>query len=300
MGNMFCTELRIHRRFDLKGSSLGRSTDKVEIDENTTLKDLDLNYCFYLEPSWREALLNQIEIDCKFLEEQHIMDYSLLLGVHYRAPQHLRSLMSYNRSITTDGLGIVAEEETMDDEFSNYPQGLVLVPRITDDNSVVVGPHIRGSRLRAASATGDEEVDLLLPGTARLQIQLGVNMPARAEHIPGKEKTQMFHEVYDVVLYLGIIDILQDYNISKKIEHAYKSIQFDSVSISAVDPTFYSRRFLEFIQKVFPPIAMEGSCGGGNGGNGGGGAWADRCKGLDEILGAVVPVAAGVRWPLFA
>ncbi|KAK9151782.1 hypothetical protein Syun_010091 [Stephania yunnanensis] len=28
MGNMFCTELRIHRRFDLKGSSLGRSTDK--------------------------------------------------------------------------------------------------------------------------------------------------------------------------------------------------------------------------------------------------------------------------------
>ncbi|GFS45806.1 phosphatidyl inositol monophosphate 5 kinase [Actinidia rufa] len=252
MGNMFCTELRIHRRFDLKGSSLGRSTDKVEIDENTTLKDLDLNYCFYLEPSWREALLQQIEIDSKFLEAQHIMDYSLLLGVHYRAPQHLQTLMSYNQSITADGLGIVTEEEAMDDEISNYPQGLVLVPRGTDD-SVVVGPHIRGSRLKAASATGDEEVDLLLPGTARFQIQLGVNMPARAEHVPGKEKTQMFHEVYDVVLYLGIIDILQDYNISKKIEHTYKSIQFDSVSISAVDPTFYSQRFLEFIQKVFPP-----------------------------------------------
>lgn len=38
------------------------------------------------------------------------MDYSLLLGVHYRAPQHLRSLMSYNRSIGADGLGILAEE----------------------------------------------------------------------------------------------------------------------------------------------------------------------------------------------
>ncbi|XP_022767260.1 phosphatidylinositol 4-phosphate 5-kinase 9-like isoform X3 [Durio zibethinus] len=245
MGNMFCTELRIHRRFDLKGSSLGRSADKIEIDENTTLKDLDLNYCFYLEPSWRDALLRQIEIDSKFLEAQHIMDYSLLLGVHYRAPQHLRSLMSYNRA---DGLGSVAEEE--EDEISNYPQGLVLVPRGTDDNSVVVGPHIRGRRLRA-SAAGDEEVDLLLPGTARLQIQLGVNMPARAEQIPGKEEN-MFHEAYDVVLYLGIIDILQDYNMTKKIEHAYKSLQFDSISISAVDPTFYSQRFLEFIQKVFP------------------------------------------------
>ncbi|KAK4419270.1 Phosphatidylinositol 4-phosphate 5-kinase [Sesamum alatum] len=256
MGNMFCTELRIHRRFDLKGSSLGRSADKVEIDENTILKDLDLNYCFYLEPSWRVALLQQIEIDSKFLESENIMDYSLLLGVHYRAPQHLRSLMSYSQRMSVDGLGIVAEDESMEDEIS--PQGLVLVPRGGDDSSVVVGPHIRGSRLRASSSTGDKEVDLLLPGTARLQIQLGVNMPARAEHIPGDDDAEMFHEVYDVVLYLGIIDILQEYNISKKLEHAYKSMQFDSVSISAVDPSFYSERFLDFIKKVFPPNAVVG------------------------------------------
>ncbi|XP_073277945.1 phosphatidylinositol 4-phosphate 5-kinase 9-like [Primulina huaijiensis] len=254
MGNMFCTELRIHRRFDLKGSTLGRSADKVEIDENTILKDLDLNYCFYLEPSWRDDLLQQIETDSKFLESEHIMDYSLLVGVHYRAPQHLRSLISHSKHASIDGLGIVAEDESMDDDLS--PQGLVLVPRGSDDDSIVVGPHIRGNRLRASSSTGDEEVDLLLPGTARLQIQLGVNMPARAELIPGNGNTQMFHEVYDVVLYLGIIDILQAYNMSKKIEHAYKSIQFDSDLISAVDPTFYSERFLAFIQKVFPPNAL--------------------------------------------
>lgn len=77
-------------------------------------------------------------------------------------------------------------------------------------------------------------------------------MPARAEQIPGKQEEQMLNEVYDVVLYLGIIDILQEYNMSKKIEHAYKSFQFDSLSISAVDPRFYSRRFLEFIRKAFP------------------------------------------------
>ncbi|XP_022934963.1 phosphatidylinositol 4-phosphate 5-kinase 9-like [Cucurbita moschata] len=257
MGNMFCTELRIHRRFDLKGSSLGRSADKVEIDENTILKDLDLNYSFYLEPTWREALLKQIEIDSKFLEVQNIMDYSLLLGVHYRAPQQPQSHLSYNRSMRADGLGILAEDDPFED-ISTYPQGLVLVPRI-DDDSVVVGSHIRGSRLRASSAAGDGEVDLLLPGTARLQIQLGVNMPARAEQIPGKEEKQMFHEAYDVVLYLGIIDILQEYNMSKKIEHAYKSLQFDSISISSVDPTFYSQRFLQFIiQRVFPQNARAG------------------------------------------
>jgi 1-phosphatidylinositol-4-phosphate 5-kinase len=51
-----------------------------------------------------------------------------------------------------------------DDAFS-YPGGLVLVES-SGENSVVVGPHIRGSRLRS-SAAGFGEVDLLLPGAAR-------------------------------------------------------------------------------------------------------------------------------------
>ena len=54
MGNLFCTEYTIHRRFDLKGSVLGRTTDKpeTEIDETTILKDLDLNFIFLLQKSW--------------------------------------------------------------------------------------------------------------------------------------------------------------------------------------------------------------------------------------------------------
>lgn len=38
------------------------------------------------------------------------MDYSLLLGVHYRAPRHLQSFASYNQSVTRDGLTILSEE----------------------------------------------------------------------------------------------------------------------------------------------------------------------------------------------
>lgn len=56
MGNMFRTELRIHRRYDLKGSSKGRYTNKDDIDENTTLKDLDLSYEFYMDKSLRDSL----------------------------------------------------------------------------------------------------------------------------------------------------------------------------------------------------------------------------------------------------
>ncbi|KAI5010712.1 hypothetical protein ZWY2020_012849 [Hordeum vulgare] len=256
MGNMFCTELRIHRRFDLKGSSLGRSTEKIKIDENTTLKDLDLNYSFYLEPSWRDALLKQIEIDSEFLRNHSIMDYSLLLGFHYRARRNVQIGSSCPESILPDKLTVLSEADAAEeDSVYNYRDGLILVQRGSDKNgSDTVGPHIRGSRLRAPSACF-EEVDLLLPGTGRLPIQLGVNMPARAEKEEKQEDgNKSLHQVYDVVLYIGIIDILQKYNMTKKIEHAYKSIKYkyNPLSISAVEPQFYSERFLKFVGTAFP------------------------------------------------
>ena len=58
-------------------------------------------------------------------------------------------------------------------------------------------------------------------------------------------------EVFEVRLYFGIIDILQEYDMGKRLEHAYKSIQFDSLSISAVDPELYSKRFQLFISDIF-------------------------------------------------
>ena len=82
-------------------------------------------------------------------------------------------------------------------------------------------------------------------------------MPARAyrrtrEDKIATEADQCICDVYDVALCLGIIDILQEYNASKRLEHAYKSIKFDSISISVVEPHFYSKRFQEFIRKAFP------------------------------------------------
>lgn len=65
MGNLFCTEYTIHRRFDLKGSSHGRTTDKPEeeIDGNTTLKDLDLNFIFRLQKEWFQDFQRWIQND---------------------------------------------------------------------------------------------------------------------------------------------------------------------------------------------------------------------------------------------
>lgn len=238
MGNMFCTELRVHRRYDLKGSSIGRVTNEDKIDQTTTLKDLDLSYEFHMDKFLRESLLEQIHLDCKFLESQQIIDYSLLLGVHFRAPEQ--------KTLLETGDDAISQGELMIPHTR-----LVLVNHEPNILSKTPGPHSRGNVLRAYSL-GDKEVDLLLPGTGRFRVQLGVNMPAQAYPKPNS-KVELF-EVYDVVLFMGIIDILQEYNVKKKLEHACKSLQYDPLKISVVEPKLYAKRFNDFLKTVFPDL----------------------------------------------
>ncbi|KAL6530544.1 Phosphatidylinositol 4-phosphate 5-kinase 4 [Orobanche minor] len=219
MGNLFCSEYTIHRRYDLKGSTFGRLTDKPEseIDANTTLKDLDLNFIFRLQKTWFQEFRRQVDRDCEFLEQERIMDYSLLVGLHFTE--------ALNDDHTPTGALTPADNGASDES----------VPRLS----------------RA-------DVDqLLLDPAGWASIRLGINMPARVERTVRKHDSEFqlvgepTGEYYDVVLFFGIIDILQDYDITKKLEHAYKSIQYDPNSISAVDPKQYSRRFRDYILKAF-------------------------------------------------
>ncbi|KAL7246353.1 hypothetical protein ACSBR2_001460 [Camellia fascicularis] len=233
MGNLFCSEYRIHRRFDLKGSSHGRTTDKPEgeIDETTTLKDLDLNFVFCIQGNWFQELIKQIDSDCQFLEAERIMDYSLLVGLHFR-------------------------DDNTGDKMGLSPFML----RTGKKDSFQNEKFMRGCRFLEAEL---QDMDRVLAGRKPL-IRLGANMPARAERVARRSDFDQYSpggfsnltpsrngEIYEVVLYFGIIDILQDYDISKKLEHAYKSLQADPTSISAVDPKLYSKRFRDFVGRIF-------------------------------------------------
>jgi 1-phosphatidylinositol-4-phosphate 5-kinase len=90
MNNVFDTELEIHEKYDLKGSTVGRSSQKdvVEIDlkkkKNIILKDLDITENkkkIKIEKKLKEQLLTQLKSDCEWLQTMNIMDYSLLLGI---------------------------------------------------------------------------------------------------------------------------------------------------------------------------------------------------------------------------
>ena len=53
MNNLFRTELPIHRKYDLKGSILGR-TALQEPGPNVILKDQDLNIRLVLDTDWHQ------------------------------------------------------------------------------------------------------------------------------------------------------------------------------------------------------------------------------------------------------
>lgn len=50
-----------------------------------------------------------------------------------------------------------------------------------------------------------------------------------------------------LVYYMGIIDVLQPYNLRKKVEHALKSLRESPDALSCVDPAQYSKRFVDFV-----------------------------------------------------
>ncbi|XP_066918861.1 phosphatidylinositol 4-phosphate 5-kinase type-1 beta-like [Clytia hemisphaerica] len=59
-------------------------------------------------------------------------------------------------------------------------------------------------------------------------------------------------------LFIGIIDILQSYRLAKKMEHGFKSMLTDGDTVSVHKPSFYAKRFLDFIKdNVFKRSAVQ-------------------------------------------
>eukprot|EP00877_Chromochloris_zofingiensis_P010004 jgi/Chrzof1/5257/Cz15g19070.t1 len=270
MGNMFRTELQIHRRYDLKGSTAGRTVgEHVDKDDaSVTLKDLDLDYTFKLEQGWHERLMRQVQADCAFLESCHIMDYSMLLGVHFRGREGAQSA---GEGLANNFSEFSGEQELSSvlADISSRISSLDLHPQQKQDllelaRLNMLEAHGKSKRAKLArsptlvlarrpkrSATlrpvpfseGANDELALTMGQSR--VQLGMNMAATAIPKSGSGPPE------DVVLYFGVIDILTAYDFNKSMESLLKSFTGRHASISAVNPRFYSKRFQKFMSWVF-------------------------------------------------
>ncbi|KAI9100538.1 hypothetical protein DFS34DRAFT_578773 [Phlyctochytrium arcticum] len=252
MGNVFPPNKDIHEMYDLKGSTVGRDYPEELAKEDPRAVLKDLNWVrrarkLQLGPQKRQLFMEQLERDVEFLEKYKIMDYSLLIGIH--------DLKRGNRDKIRDKTLTVYEPNP--DQMSRQPTAMSLsrTPTITSSTALGTKPNKRELR-RMLSETDP--------------IKLGPSSAQLPENIPSERSNCVFYqddggfaasgennEPLSELYYIGVIDIFTKYNVSKKVEHYWKSFSHDRTQISAVNPIMYGRRFLKFMKATIKGFTAE-------------------------------------------
>ncbi|TRY82432.1 hypothetical protein DNTS_007884 [Danionella cerebrum] len=205
MNNVLPRSVKMHYKYDLKGSTYKRRASRKEREKACpTYKDLDfvdMHDGLYFDTETYSALMKTLQRDCRVLESFKIMDYSLLLGVHV-----LDQSQREGELTAGDGKRTVGQK--------------VLYSTAMES--------IQGDGKAAEALTTDNTMG---------------GIPAKT------------HRDEKLLIFLGIIDILQSYRFIKKLEHSWKALVYDGDTVSVHRPSFYANRFLKFMSSsVFRKI----------------------------------------------
>ncbi|XP_077099297.1 phosphatidylinositol-4-phosphate 5-kinase, type I, beta a [Siphateles boraxobius] len=197
MNNILPRSLKMHYKYDLKGSTYKRRASRKERGKSSpTFKDLDfqeMHEGLYFDADTYSALMKTLQRDCRVLESFKIMDYSLLLGIHV-LDRKMRGRGGRGDSKRQGGQRVL---------YSTARES------------------IQGDG-KAAEPLADADDDTM-------------------GGIPAKHKEEK------LLIFLGIIDILQSYRFIKKVEHSWKALVHDGDTVSVHRPNFYADRFLKFM-----------------------------------------------------
>ncbi|KAK9532815.1 hypothetical protein VZT92_010182 [Zoarces viviparus] len=124
------------------------------------------------------------------------------------------------------------------------------------DYSLLLGIHVSDRKpLSRESRCDSRKGQKVLYSTALESIQGNAKAPEPVADddtmggIPAKNKDE------NLLIFLGIIDILQSYRFIKKVEHSWKALVHDGDTVSVHRPSFYADRFLNFMgSTVFKKI----------------------------------------------
>ncbi|CAH2292251.1 phosphatidylinositol 4-phosphate 5-kinase type-1 gamma isoform X1 [Pelobates cultripes] len=202
MNNILPRVVRMHFKYDLKGSTYKRRASRKEREKRSpTYKDLDFMQDapegLLLDTDTFSALVKTLQRDCLVLESFKIMDYSLLLGVHNMEQQE-RERQTEGAQCQTDEKRPVAQKALYSTAMESIQGGAARGESIDTDDTMGGIPAVNG----------------------------------RGERL---------------LLYIGIIDILQSYRLIKKLEHTWKALVHDGDTVSVHRPSFYAERFFKFM-----------------------------------------------------
>ncbi|XP_049954024.1 phosphatidylinositol 4-phosphate 5-kinase type-1 alpha isoform X8 [Schistocerca serialis cubense] len=254
MNNLLPSSIKLHQKYDLKGSTYKRKASKSERQKSSpTFKDLDFMEHhpegIGLEADTYAALVKTIQRDCRVLESFKIMDYSLLVGIHnldqaakekaerkeeerkeQEGTAHGSKASAHEKGSSGDGPGSPAAAFI---EKEKEAASATILHRTRSINRQRLVAHSTAMESIQAESEPIDEEDDVPPG----------GIPAR--NARGER----------LLLFIGIIDILQSYRLKKKLEHTWKAMIHDGDTVSVHRPAFYAERFQGFMAKtVFKKI----------------------------------------------
>ncbi|XP_032382744.1 phosphatidylinositol 4-phosphate 5-kinase type-1 gamma isoform X4 [Etheostoma spectabile] len=206
MNNVLPRVVRMHLKYDLKGSTYKRRASKKEREKaRPTFKDLDfmqdLQDGLMLDQDTYNALVKTLQRDCLVLESFKIMDYSLLLGVHNMDQAERERQMEGSQSESDEKRPVAQQKALYSTAMESIQGGAACGGSIDTDDTMGGIPAVNG----------------------------------RGERL---------------LLYVGIIDILQSYRLIKKLEHTWKALVHDGDTVSVHRPGFYADRFFKFMSST--------------------------------------------------
>ncbi|XP_044001000.1 phosphatidylinositol 5-phosphate 4-kinase type-2 alpha isoform X1 [Aphidius gifuensis] len=242
--NVFSNHLTTHKKFDLKGSTVDReASDKEKEKDLPTYKDNDFvkdGMKIFIGDEAKTKLIETLSADVDFLTRLHLMDYSLLLGLHdcARAEQE-------NRERAERG-----ENDDNHDDEDDSESGSGIDSRVgggTGTDRLWGWSGVSGIGGVTGSTTPPESPHAALMRETSLQYEDAIIPELDIYAIPSSEGAPN-KEIY----FLAIIDVLTHYGVRKQAAKAAKTVKYGSNvdGISTCDPDQYGKRFIEFMSKA--------------------------------------------------
>uniref|UniRef100_A0A669F6W8 Phosphatidylinositol 5-phosphate 4-kinase type-2 gamma n=1 Tax=Oreochromis niloticus TaxID=8128 RepID=A0A669F6W8_ORENI len=214
MRNMFSHRLVVHRKYDLKGSLVDReASDKERVKELPTFKDMDFRN------NMQKVYVTEEEKE-KFMEKLN-RDVEFLVRL---------KIMDYSLLLGIHDIGRAEREEEeceeeVKEEDPEAENGLVPGPTV---GSYGNSPEGIAGYMSSVKPLGPGEFD------PYVDVYAVRSSPQR--------------EVY----FMGLIDVLTQYDTKKKAAHAAKTVKHGAgAEISTVHPEQYAKRFRDFISNIF-------------------------------------------------
>jgi len=262
MNNLFPPHRDIHQMFDLKGSTIGREYKEERLADHprATLKDLNwLRRNMHLEFSeqMKALFVEQMCRDVALLQRLHIMDYSLLVGVHNIGKGNEENVREKTLRVYQPGGERQLDNDSAQNMLTRTPSRLENARKARQLRLT-----LKREKPVPMGLVQTKMPDELLDDERKDRIFYSEDGGVRATHEDGTPG--------DEIYYLGIIDCLThvsrfqrptfsrehaynwlpQYGFVKRLEHLWKGISHDRTQISPIPPEAYGDRFIKFMTGI--------------------------------------------------